>query len=213
MKKTKIIKNCRRCKEKFTTYKSEVGRGGGKYCSKKCYYDSRNGTKASQQTRKKMSISIRKALAIRAVSTENRFLKYIEKDKDGCWNWIGGLLHNGYGAFTGEKRKSVRAHRFSYEMYKEKIPKGLTIDHLCRNKRCVNPEHLEAVTMRVNVLRGSSFAAKNARKDHCLRGHDITKKENYYVTKFGGRQCKECTKIRHINSKSIETLMMEMRTK
>jgi hypothetical protein len=86
-------------------------------------------------------------------------------------------------------------HRVSYEAFKGPIPDGLTIDHLCRNRACVNPEHLEPVTMRVNCLRGESPAAVHARKTHCPKGHEYSA-ENTYRHKGNHRMCKLCWKER-----------------
>lgn len=79
-----------------------------------------------------------------------RFEQKINKT-DTCWYWTGGILL-GYGYFW-YNNKTLKAHRFSYELYKEKIPYGLTIDHLCEIKKCVNPDHLEAVTIQENLKR------------------------------------------------------------
>jgi hypothetical protein len=91
---------------------------------------------------------------------------------DGCWQWIAFRDSRGYGRifFHGE---SHYAHRVSYALAFGAIPAGLQIDHLCRNRACINPAHLEAVTARENVLRGEGMGAKNARRTHCKRGHAL----------------------------------------
>jgi len=105
-----------------------------------------------------------------------RFMSKVEKTQDGCWNWIGAIVPGGYGKFSVEKnkiRKCFNAHRWSYEYFKEPIPAGLTLDHLCRNRRCVNPDHLEPVSIRENLLRGNGVSGVNARKTHCPKGHPL----------------------------------------
>jgi hypothetical protein len=85
---------------------------------------------------------------------EERFLVKVEKHPDGCWQWLGALNERGYALFEASvTRGSKRAHRWSYEFYRGSIPDGLTLDHLCCNKACVNPWHLEPVTRHENLRR------------------------------------------------------------
>lgn len=102
---------------------------------------------------------------------------------ESCWEWVGATS-NGYGQMKADG-KAKSAHRLSYEHHVGPIPDGLTLDHLCRNKRCVNPSHLEAVTHHENVLRGESGSAVNARKTHCPAGHP-------YAGESGKRRCRAC---------------------
>ena len=124
-------------------------------------------------------------------STEQLFWDKVDKSQD-CWTWLGSLFKTGYGQFwNGEK--VVRAHRYSYELLKGEIPKGLQLDHLCRNRYCVNPKHLEPVTNRENVLRGNGICGNNARKTHCKNGH-LFNEENTINLKGNRRQCRICKK-------------------
>lgn len=116
-----------------------------------------------------------------------------------CWLWTGGHAKAGYGSFTFGRespggRRTVPAHRLTYEALVGPIPEGLVIDHLCRNRGCVNPEHLEPVTFKENVLRGVGPTAENAVKTHCKRDHAFTP-ENTYVASGGGRGCRACRDI------------------
>ncbi len=124
------------------------------------------------------------------MSVIERFMKFVSPEPNtGCWLWTGFLDRRGYGRF-GINRTSRFAHRISYELHVGAIPDGLTLDHLCRVPCCVNPAHLEAVTMRVNCLRGVGPAAKNVLKIQCPRGHEY----NSANTKMEGRKrrCRIC---------------------
>jgi len=123
-----------------------------------------------------------------------RFWKKVEKT-DSCWNWTAYTIR-GYGQFRYDG-KGVYAHRFSYELLKGKIPDGLTLDHLCRNRKCVNPDHLEPVTNKENILRGEGITAKSARQTHCKNGHEFTL-ENTIRRKDqpNNRICKICNSER-----------------
>src|ERR1019366_5456905 len=90
--------------------------------------------------------------------------------ESGCWTWTGSLDKDGYGK-SWQEGGSYRAHRASYEFFVGPIPAGLTIDHLCRNRACVRPDHLEPVTNGVNIMRGIGVAPVNVRKTECPSGH------------------------------------------
>jgi hypothetical protein len=106
-----------------------------------------------------------------------------------CLIWMPERKTVTYGQYWKGDRM-VLAHRFAYMLIVGEIPKGLCIDHLCRTPACVNPEHLEAVTERENILRGVSAPAKNAKKTHCKRGHEFNEINTYKVP--GGRACRTC---------------------
>lgn len=112
-----------------------------------------------------------------------------------CWLWTGGKVGGGYGRFY-INAKRILAHRFIYELLIGPIPAELELDHLCRNRPCVNPFHLEAVTRRVNILRGETIPARNAVKTHCNYGHSL---EDSYIGLDGSRHCRPCTRIRGRN--------------
>jgi hypothetical protein len=120
-----------------------------------------------------------------------RLMALVHEEPSGCWTWTGAL-RNGYGdtCVDGERY----AHRWSYEHFVGPIPDGLTIDHLCRNKRCVNPAHLEPVAMRENILRSDSASAVNARKTHCIRGHRLPAPS--VMNSRQERICRPCERIR-----------------
>lgn len=138
------------------------------YCSKKCF-DARE---------------------IKVRDVAERFWSKVHK-AEGCWIFTGALS-KGYGVFR-IGCKNVPAHRLSWELSLGLIPKGLQIDHLCRNPSCVNPAHLEPVTQKTNVLRGVGLTAQNARKTHCKMGHIL---EGAPV-RNGQRRCKICTDLRN----------------
>ena len=115
-----------------------------------------------------------------------------------CWLWTGALTYQGYGRFYIGTDSEVRAHRYAYEQLIGLIPDGLVLDHLCRMEACVNPDHLEAVTDQVNILRGVGTAANAARKTHCPQGHPYsgTNLRSRYVKGRLRRECVVCTKKR-----------------
>ena len=132
-----------------------------------------------------------------------RFTEKYEVDPDtGCWNWTASTTPTGYGKIGirgDDKRWRIKyAHRISYEFNVGPIPEGLTIDHLCRRRHCVNPAHLEPVTMAENIYRGEGVAARNMAKTHCLHGHPFDE-ENTAVRHRPGRPdsrvCKTCARL------------------
>lgn len=120
---------------------------------------------------------------------------------DGCWAWTRGKIKSGYGAVVIAGRLWP-AHRAFYEIYVGPVPEGLDLDHLCRVRHCVNPAHLEAVTRRVNLLRGDTLAAFNAEKTHCPQGHPYDA-QNTKVYK-NRRYCRTCQRDRNAARKPVK---------
>jgi len=114
-----------------------------------------------------------------------------------CWIWKGQLSPLGYGRFWANGRKGF-AHRFSYQHHIRTIPKGLELDHLCRNPACSNPQHLEPVTHAVNIGRGATSQRNRERaavQTHCANGH-ILSADNVYLRLGKWRVCKICSRRR-----------------
>lgn len=120
---------------------------------------------------------------------QDRFWVKVQKT-DSCWNWTAAQFGNGYGVI-GAKGRSHLAHRVAYQLLKGSIPEGLQVDHLYRNRLCVNPDHMELVTNQENTRRGTAGDWQRS-KTHCPWGHEYT--EDNIVWYHGGRHraCKAC---------------------
>ena len=116
----------------------------------------------------------------------------IPEPNSGCFIWLGRLSPTGYGLVSRlVGYEDTLAHRLSYVLTRGAIPENKQIDHLCRNRLCVNPEHLEAVSQRTNILRGVGPTSINSKKTHCEHGHEFTS-ENTIVKRSGTRNCRQC---------------------
>lgn len=128
-------------------------------------------------------------------TVEIRFWAKVRRDGDGCWEWFGSR-RDGYGLFWVNGHH-INAHIFAYESTNGAVPDGLCLDHLCRNRGCVNPKHLEPVTIQENCARGETGHITGARKrarTHCSHGHPYSP-ENTYVSPQGYRVCKVCRRL------------------
>lgn len=118
----------------------------------------------------------------------------IQVDADGCWLYRC-YLNRGYANLKRGRRGSVvrwQAHRYTYTLLVGEIPSGLELDHLCRVRNCVNPDHLEPVTRRENLLRSTSFVARKAKQTHCVNGHLFDEANTYVRPDRGTRECRAC---------------------
>jgi hypothetical protein len=124
-------------------------------------------------------------------TVEERFWARVDKTED-CWLWTGALFQKSNYGMVSIDRVPYPAHRFAYELVVGPIPVGMQLDHLCRVRHCVRPDHLEPVSCRTNLLRGQTLAAANAAKTHCPKGHPYDEENTRFVRL--GRQCKECSR-------------------
>ncbi len=120
----------------------------------------------------------------------------------GCWIWTASLNHDGYGmVWDGTLGKHTSAHRLVYRLLQDDIDQELELDHLCRLRCCVNPDHMQQVSHRENVLRGVSVIADRAQSTHCKHGHLLSgdnlrmREKTVGYTKYQTRVCRECNKI------------------
>lgn len=175
-----LLKQCAVCQEPFQPHLQLVGRR--KYCSPRC-----------------RSNKPRPPRPETAHFNLDRLMKHVVPvPESGCWLWDGYWSTKGYG-ITTLKNNPYYAHRVMYESLRGPVPKDMELDHLCRVKCCVNPDHLEAVTSRENTLRGTAPSAMHARQTHCIHGHPLAADNMaYWEVGTRKRHCKECNKLRHI---------------
>lgn len=167
--RTLITYTCEACGEPFQRRYSS--RRVARYCDVRCFHEVRSAE------RRAPAAVIGRLMAKVEISPES-----------GCWIWQGRLDDSGYGRFaTRDRAFSALAHRAAYELLVERVANGMQLDHLCRNRACYNPEHLEVVTARENVMRGESITARLARADRCAKGHRYPAGQV-----VGRRRCDEC---------------------
>lgn len=118
-------------------------------------------------------------------------------DVSGCWNWAGAVSNRSYGSIYYEGRMQ-KAHRVMWIISRGEIPNVMDLDHLCRNRICINPEHLEPVTRSENLLR-SPLMDRNSRRTHCIRGHEFTEENTRYRPGSGHRTCITCMDMHRRN--------------
>lgn len=123
--------------------------------------------------------------------------KQAQYGKEQCWEWRGARTRAGYGETFRDGRVTY-VHRWAYELFKGPLAPKQQIDHLCRNRACFNPDHLESVTCRENLLRGKTKVAENTAKTHCLNGHAFTPENTLVLNgKYGPKRwCRTCKALR-----------------
>lgn len=133
----------------------------------------------------------------------DRFVEKVYVNEKNCWIWMSS--HNpktGRGTFRNENKKMVSAYKWSYEYFNGKVPSGLTLDHLCRNPRCVRPSHLEPVTHQENMRRIPRVLRMKCRRGHDLEGENIVIRGKY-------RRCRICDRIVSARSRQRKRELMQ----
>lgn len=130
--------------------------------------------------------------------TGARFWSKTRTALTGCVEWTGSITSTGYGSFYAGPGQYVIAHRWAYTQAHGAIPPGMHLDHLCRNRKCVKPEHLEPVTPRENLLRGDTVTARHVKATHCPVGHPYSGPNLYIAPSTGYRSCRTCARAQRL---------------
>lgn len=156
----------------------------------------------------------------KGMTVAERIHSRIQTQRDGCWLWTGATRaakSARYGHIS-VRGKMILVHRAAYEAFKGPIPTGLTVDHVCRNTLCCNPAHLDAVTLRENVLRGVGFSGINFRKAACKRGHPFNEENTRHARRIRagneerGRVCRTCHRERCAIRRREDRALKDART-
>ena len=154
-------------------------------------------------------IDMKKRISPRLTKDADYLLSRMDKSESGCWLWNGPISREGYGHIKSKnpitRKVTHGAHRIAYQVFIGEIPVGKVIDHLCRVRNCINPEHLEAVSGRENVMRSSiTLAFKNASKTHCPQGHEYSAENTVVYSKpgYSMRSCKTCSRAHSLKYKA-----------
>lgn len=134
-------------------------------------------------------------MGLKRQSVEDRLMEGCRQDPDtGCWLWQRSKNREGYGRTNrgGHNGQGIVAHKLSYETFVGPIPQGMQLDHLCRNRSCINPDHLEPVTPKENIRRGTG----HGKETNCPAGHEYNESNTYFEKIGGNRHCKVCDRDR-----------------
>lgn len=218
----KLVRSwCRACYQRWL--KADRPAGGPPPIARTCQEDGRClGCEATSQTRlrrgrcescyRKHLLAMKDTATFTSMNNRrsrpllDRLMERVAKAESGCWIFQGHINQTGYGLITDQAGRTIRAHRAMYMELVGPIPDGLHLDHLCNVRACVNPEHLEPVTLQVNTQRAVERHAAglttwkdrqvgNSQRTHCSQGHELTA-ETATSRKDGGVRCLLCERIR-----------------